>query len=391
MATVLPAFNPVAGIGQALAPAAQLFQQKKQRQQSLALAEQARSRQLQDLIGLSTALQSGQPIDPSQFNSLAGAQAAFGIIQQQQQSQQPQAQAELANIQARTGFTQAQTGQVGQPTPLDPITAALRQGQLANLTAQTSQVGKAKPLTAEDKAFKVAQTAQIKAETKQIALLTPKEQRDAALINAGLKIATKSKLEIDKTRSEIFKNQANAAASLASANPDKKLTAIQKVSTASGFRKEFNALDKDFRDITVAFDKIKAVTNDPSAAGDIALIFNYMKILDPGSTVREGEFATAENAASVPDAIRNMWNKAITGERIAFNRADFRKQAENLFNSQKISHDRDAKRYTSLAKKHGIDPQDVIGQPIAAAAGANIPISELSDAQLDALINQGTQ
>ena len=40
----------------------------------------------------------------------------------------------------------------------------------------------------------------------------------------------------------------------------------------------------------------------PDAAGDMALIFSYMKMLDPNSTVREGEYATAQDAGSIPHA-----------------------------------------------------------------------------------------
>jgi len=34
-----------------------------------------------------------------------------------------------------------------------------------------------------------------------------------------------------------------------------------------------------------------------------------MKILDPGSVVREGEFATAQNSAGIPERIRAKYNR----------------------------------------------------------------------------------
>jgi len=39
-------------------------------------------------------------------------------------------------------------------------------------------------------------------------------------------------------------------------------------------------------------------------------------MLDPGSVVRESEFATAQNAAGVPDQVRNMYNKVLSGTRL---------------------------------------------------------------------------
>jgi len=65
-------------------------------------------------------------------------------------------------------------------------------------------------------------------------------------------------------------------------------------------RKEYNSLDevKAFKPVRAAFLKVKQLAEKPSAAGDLALVFNYMKILDPGSVVREGEFKTAADATA---------------------------------------------------------------------------------------------
>jgi len=65
-------------------------------------------------------------------------------------------------------------------------------------------------------------------------------------------------------------------------------------------RKEYNSLDevKAFKPVRAAFLKVKQSAEKPSAAGDLALVFNYMKILDPGSVVREGEFRTAADATA---------------------------------------------------------------------------------------------
>ena len=48
----------------------------------------------------------------------------------------------------------------------------------------------------------------------------------------------------------------------------------------------------------------------------IALVFKFMKALDPTSVVRESEFATAQNSAGIPEGIRNIFNKLQSGERL---------------------------------------------------------------------------
>ena len=65
-------------------------------------------------------------------------------------------------------------------------------------------------------------------------------------------------------------------------------------------RKEYNSLDevKAFKPVRASFLKVKQSAEKPSAAGDLALVFNYMKILDPGSVVRESEFRTAADASA---------------------------------------------------------------------------------------------
>lgn len=54
-----------------------------------------------------------------------------------------------------------------------------------------------------------------------------------------------------------------------------------------------------------------------SAQDDLALIFSFMKILDPGSVVREGEFANAQNTAGIPDRVVNAYNNALRGTRLS--------------------------------------------------------------------------
>lgn len=126
-------------------------------------------------------------------------------------------------------------------------------------------------------------------------------------------------------------------------------------------RKEFDNLNKDYRVVQDAYNKIQTTSQDPSAAGDLSLIFSYMKLLDPSSTVREGEFATAQNAAGVPVQIQNLWNRAKTGERLSpEQRADFLRQSENIFNSQAMTYDSGVEKYRGLATEYGYNPDRIV-------------------------------
>jgi hypothetical protein len=102
-------------------------------------------------------------------------------------------------------------------------------------------------------------------------------------------------------------------------------------------RSEYQKLPvvKESQTIRSSWSRIQGAFKDPSAAGDLNLIFGYMKLLDPGSTVREGEFATAQNSGSAWNKVGALYNQVVSGERLtARQRADFQKSAGDLYKGQ---------------------------------------------------------
>ena len=133
------------------------------------------------------------------------------------------------------------------------------------------------------------------------------------------------------------------------------------LSSPEKLRGEFIKGSGDFIKIRDSYNRISVGAQDPSAAGDVALIFNYMKMLDPGSVVRESEYATAANAAGVPEKTRALWNRVVTGERLSqATREDFFNTATKLYKKQLQSHNKLVSQYTALAERAGANPQDVI-------------------------------
>ena len=129
-------------------------------------------------------------------------------------------------------------------------------------------------------------------------------------------------------------------------------------------RGEFQAQVKPYIDLNQAYQKIETAAKNPSAAGDISLIFGFMKVLDPTSVVREGEFATASNAGGVSDTVRNMYNKALNGERLGENiRSDFLNQSRNIVESQRQLSNDLISRYTEVAKNYKLDPNQIVYDP----------------------------
>lgn len=134
--------------------------------------------------------------------------------------------------------------------------------------------------------------------------------------------------------------------------------------TELAFRKEFESSQdaKDFRKARTQFGALRDTALNPNATAqdDIAVIFQFMKTLDPTSTVREGEFATAQNATGIPEAVRNAFNKAQSGQRLSpGQRRQMAQTAYRSYQSFRNAYNEAAERYRSYARDAGVNPDRV--------------------------------
>ena len=156
------------------------------------------------------------------------------------------------------------------------------------------------------------------------------------------------------------KSGADAARARAEANQIAKgIIPSDKRPEAEGkLRREYNDQTKVFQDVKASYGRVKV--SEDSAVGDLSLIFGFMKMLDPGSVVREGEFATAQNAAGVPERVANLYNRVISGERLnESQRKSFKGQADKLYNSaleqEKVVRDGIGR----IAKGYGLNTENI--------------------------------
>lgn len=128
-------------------------------------------------------------------------------------------------------------------------------------------------------------------------------------------------------------------------------------------RNELRARAKEFFVIRDSFNRVEASAKNPTPAGDLSMIFNYMKILDPGSVVRESEFKNAETAAPLLqrvglsfDKVGSVWEgkKLTPGQR-----QDFLNRAGELFRAQQGTMDEVRAEYRDLATAAGVNPANV--------------------------------
>ncbi len=121
-----------------------------------------------------------------------------------------------------------------------------------------------------------------------------------------------------------------------------------------------NSTVKNYNTAQEQLNKVLAGAEQDSAAGDVSLIFTFMKVLDPTSVVREGEQATAANAAGIPSRVRNAFNKALTGEKLSEEqRKDFVNTAIKLFRSNTQSLDIFRNSFSNALSERDIKKSDI--------------------------------
>lgn len=129
----------------------------------------------------------------------------------------------------------------------------------------------------------------------------------------------------------------------------------------SKLRADYQKQSQQFGDVSRSYQRVIDSATNPSAAGDLALIFNYMKILDPGSTVREGEFATAQNAGGLDDRTRSLYNSVINGTRLSeAQRADFVARAGMLYKGQEELQQGIDEQYKTLADRYKLNSENIL-------------------------------
>ena len=144
---------------------------------------------------------------------------------------------------------------------------------------------------------------------------------------------------------------------------DGTLTAKDLRDQTNALRKEFigKPETKEFSKQIAAFARIMASAEDSTGAGDMALIFNFMKLLDPGSTVREGEYATARDTGNVSQRVRAIYNKMVMGTTLTpEQRADFVDRSVRLYRSAETQFGKIREQYTELAKQQGLPVNQII-------------------------------
>jgi hypothetical protein len=126
---------------------------------------------------------------------------------------------------------------------------------------------------------------------------------------------------------------------------------------------------KDFSDMKSAYSQVVSSLSQGTPIGDVAGATKVMKLLDPGSVVRESELGIAMAASGRMDRLQNYFKNFMSGEKLTpTQREDFKALSNELYAAAGQAYNQKRDEYKSFGNAYGFKNLDTaLGSP------ANIP------------------
>ena len=155
-----------------------------------------------------------------------------------------------------------------------------------------------------------------------------------------------------------------------------------RVTQSVGFPKENFKNERDLRndlksepiykahqEVKSAYAQIKGALSQNTPISDVAAATKIMKLLDPGSVVRESELGIAMSSSGLLDRVTNYANMVISGQRLTpQQRKDFQKLADEFYSASEQQFNAKQSEYGGIAKDYGLNEQRVSGRTPPTAA-----------------------
>lgn len=155
-------------------------------------------------------------------------------------------------------------------------------------------------------------------------------------------------------------------------------TASASVSTKDAFKNERDLRNdlksepiyKAHQEVRSAYEQIRGALGQNTPISDVAAATKIMKLLDPGSVVRESELGIAMASSGLMDRVTNYANMVISGQRLTpQQRKDFQKLADEFYRASEEQFNVKAAEYSGIAKDYGLNETRVSGRAPASQPG----------------------
>lgn len=136
----------------------------------------------------------------------------------------------------------------------------------------------------------------------------------------------------------------------------------------------------NYQDALISYDKMQASATAETGQGDLALIFQFMRMLDPGSVVRESEYAAAQDTGTLYQELKNMYDGWTAGDKLQpEQRARFTDLAKKYMDAATREEERARKDITPAVTKYGLDPNIVFGERADVPMGEQAPVTATTE------------
>lgn len=130
---------------------------------------------------------------------------------------------------------------------------------------------------------------------------------------------------------------------------------------------------KAYNEVKSAYSQIQQGLKLASPAGDLAAATKIMKLLDPGSVVRESELGMAMAATGLMDRVSNYAQNILSGNKLTpQQRKDFAALADALYGESVKQYNAKRGEYQSFAKDWGLNADRVTGPEASAPKPAAV-------------------
>ena len=127
-------------------------------------------------------------------------------------------------------------------------------------------------------------------------------------------------------------------------------------------RKEYQGRIQQYSQLGTTYSNIQSSANAKTGQGDVALITQFMKMIDPGAVVRETDFAIARDTAGLYTKLENALKKAEGGQFLQpGQRNDFVNLAKQYYDAAQKKAGEDKKALGVVVKNYKLNPENVFG------------------------------
>lgn len=121
---------------------------------------------------------------------------------------------------------------------------------------------------------------------------------------------------------------------------------------------------KTYSAVRDGYERVRASAQQQTGAGDMGLIYGYMRMLDPGSVVRESEFAMAAQAGDFGEQVKGLVSQILNGQRLPESqRQEFLANADALYAESAKNLGDINSQFEQRAGGYNVDPTRFIRQP----------------------------